>query len=96
MEKKKLHYGWLVIFMGLFTTIAAHGFGLMAYTIILPAMKDGLKFDYTQLGLLGTGHLKIADKIAGSKQTKLGLNSIIPSLVCLEPAILSAIFKWPL
>jgi len=28
----------------------------MAYTIILPAMKDGLKLDYTQLGLLGTGN----------------------------------------
>ena len=56
MEQKKLHYGWIVIFMGLFTTIAAHGFGRMAYTIILPAMKDGLKFDYTQLGLLGTGN----------------------------------------
>ena len=56
MEQKKLHYGWIVIFMGLATTIAAHGFGRMAYTIILPAMKDGLNFDYTQLGLLGTGN----------------------------------------
>ncbi|KAF0121956.1 MAG: sugar phosphate permease [bacterium] len=56
MREKKLHYGWIVILMGLFTTIAAHGFGRMAYTIILPAMKDGLKFDYTQLGLLGTGN----------------------------------------
>jgi len=56
MAQKKLHYGWIVIFMGLLTTIAAHGFGRMAYTIILPAMKDGLKFDYTQLGLLGTGN----------------------------------------
>jgi sugar phosphate permease len=56
MGRGKLHYGWIVIFMGLLTTIAAHGFGRMAYTIILPAMKDGLKFDYTQLGLLGTGN----------------------------------------
>ncbi|MCP3871718.1 MAG: YbfB/YjiJ family MFS transporter [Desulfobacteraceae bacterium] len=54
--EKKLHYGWIVIFMGLFTTVAAHGFGRMAYTILLPAMKDGLAFDYTQLGLLGTGN----------------------------------------
>jgi sugar phosphate permease len=54
--QKKLHYGWIVIFMGLFTTVAAHGFGRMAYTILLPAMKDGLQFDYTQLGLLGTGN----------------------------------------
>jgi len=55
-EKGKLHYGWIVIFMGLLTTIAAHGFGRMSYTIILPAMKDGLQFNYTQLGLLGTGN----------------------------------------
>lgn len=56
MGDRKLHYGWIVIFMGLFTTIAAHGFGRMAYTIILPAMKDGLNLDFTQLGLLGTGN----------------------------------------
>jgi len=56
MKKEKLHYGWIVIFMGLLTTIASHGFGRMSYTIILPAMKDGLGFNYTQLGLLGTGN----------------------------------------
>ncbi|MCP3900807.1 MAG: YbfB/YjiJ family MFS transporter, partial [Desulfobacteraceae bacterium] len=54
--EKKIHYGWIVIFMGLLTTVAAHGFGRMAYTLLLPAMKDGLSFDYTQLGLLGTGN----------------------------------------
>jgi len=56
MKEGKMHYGWVVIFMGLLTTIAAHGFGRMSYTIILPAMKDGLQFNYTQLGLLGTGN----------------------------------------
>ncbi len=56
MRRGTIHYGWVVIFMGMLTTIAAHGFGRMAYTIILPAMKDGLAFDYTQLGLLGTGN----------------------------------------
>ncbi len=54
--EKKIHYGWIIIFLGLVTTVAAHGFGRMAYTILLPAMKDGLHFDYTQLGLLGTGN----------------------------------------
>ncbi|MFH0725484.1 MAG: MFS transporter, partial [Pseudomonadota bacterium] len=56
MQQNRLHYGWIVIFMGLLTTIAAHGFGRMSYTLILPAMKDGLQFNYTQLGLLGTGN----------------------------------------
>lgn len=56
MEKSKLHYGWIVIFVGLLVTIGAHGFGRMSYTLILPAMKDGLHFSYTQLGLIGTGN----------------------------------------
>ncbi|MBA4395273.1 MAG: MFS transporter, partial [Desulfobacca sp.] len=56
MEKPKLHYGWIVIFVGLLVTIGAHGFGRMSYTLILPAMKDGLHFTYTQLGLIGTGN----------------------------------------
>ncbi|HMK35321.1 MAG TPA: MFS transporter [Desulfomonilaceae bacterium] len=56
MTDKKLHYGWFVIFAGLMVTIGAHGFGRMSYTLILPAMKDGLNFSYTQLGLLGTGN----------------------------------------
>lgn len=56
MEKPKLHYGWIVIFVGLLVTIGAHGFGRMSYTLILPAMRDGLHFTYTQLGLIGTGN----------------------------------------
>ncbi len=80
MGKGKLHYGWVVIFMGLLTTIAAHGFGRMAYTIILPAMKDGLQFDYTQLGLLGTGnfigYLTMAI-IGGFLATRFGTRIVI-------------------
>jgi len=41
---------------GMLTTIGTHGFGRLAYTIILPSMKDGLQFSYTQLGLIGTGN----------------------------------------
>ncbi|MGA7642427.1 MAG: MFS transporter, partial [Syntrophobacteraceae bacterium] len=54
--QKRIHYGWVVIFTGLLVTIGAHGFGRMSYTLILPAMKDGLHFNYTELGLLGTGN----------------------------------------
>jgi len=56
MGRDKLHYGWIVVFTGLLVTIGAHGFGRMSYTLILPAMKQGLGFSYTQLGLLGTGN----------------------------------------
>jgi MFS family permease len=56
MPEKKFHYGWVVILTGLLVTIGAHGFGRMSYTLILPAMKDGLHFNYTELGFLGTGN----------------------------------------
>jgi len=78
--EKKIHYGWIVIFMGLVTTVTAHGFGRMAYTILLPAMKDGLNFDYIQLGLLGTGnfigYLSMA-LIGGFLAAKFGTRIVI-------------------
>ena len=83
---KKIHYGWIIIFMGLLATVAAHGFGRMAYTILLPAMKDGLHFDYTQLGLLGTanfiGYLSMAI-IGGFLAARFGTRTIISSALLL-------------
>lgn len=55
-QASRIHYGWIVIALGTLTTIGAHGFGRMAYTLILPSMKDGLHFSYAELGLLGTGN----------------------------------------
>ncbi|MFO7460052.1 MAG: MFS transporter [Desulfatiglandales bacterium] len=80
MKSGKIHYGWVVIFMGLLTTIAAHGFGRMAYTIILPAMKDGLKLDYEQLGLLASGNLAgylIMALIGGLLAARFGTRIVI-------------------
>ncbi|MDX1709183.1 MAG: MFS transporter [Desulfobacterales bacterium] len=56
MKESKRHYGWVVVFMGLLTTIAAHGFGRMSYTVILPAMKNDLGFSNYYMGLLSTGN----------------------------------------
>ncbi len=84
--ENKLHYGWIVIFMGLLTTVAAHGFGRMAYTLLLPAMKDGLSFDYTQLGLLGTGnfigYLSMAI-IGGFLAARFGTRAVITAALAL-------------
>lgn len=52
----RFHYGWVVMLMGMLTTIGSHGFGRMTYTLILPPMKEGLALTYTQAGLLGTGN----------------------------------------
>lgn len=55
MEGTRLHYGWVVIFTSSLVAVAALGFARMSYSLILPAMKNGLTFSYTQLGLLETG-----------------------------------------
>ncbi len=79
-ERTGIHYGWIVMGMGMLTTIGAHGFGRMAYTLILPSMKDGLHFSYAQLGLLGTGnfigYLSLAI-IGGFLAAKFGTRIVI-------------------
>jgi sugar phosphate permease len=75
-----LHYGWIVMAMGLLTTIGTHGFARMAYTLILPSMKDGLQFSYAQLGLLGTGNFigyLIFAIIGGFLATRFGTRIVI-------------------
>jgi MFS family permease len=52
----RVHYGWIIVLTGMLATIAAHGFGRMSYTLILPEMKEGLGLSYTQAGLLSTGN----------------------------------------
>ena len=53
----KIHYGWVVISLGLLVTTGAHGFGRMAYTLILPEMGKGLGITFTQVGLLQAGNM---------------------------------------
>jgi MFS family permease len=52
----RIHYGWIVITMGLLTTIGAHGFGRFAYSMINPSMIDGLGLSYTEVGNLAVGN----------------------------------------
>jgi MFS family permease len=52
----RIHYGWIVITMGLLTTIGAHGFGRFAYSMINPSMIDGLGLSYTEVGNLAAGN----------------------------------------
>lgn len=52
----KLHYGWVIVFTGTLVTVLAHGFGRMSYSVILPAMKEGLGLSYTQAGAIATGN----------------------------------------
>lgn len=55
-RKNIFPYGWIVVFTGLLAVIGSHGFGRMAYSLILPDMAGGLGLNWTQAGLLGTAN----------------------------------------
>lgn len=57
MVKSKFHYAWIVVGTGAIGVMGALGLGRFGYTVILPAMKEGLGLTYGQLGFLGTGNL---------------------------------------
>jgi MFS family permease len=78
--KTRLHYGWIVMLMGLLTTVGAHGFGRFAYSMINPSMIDGLGLSYTQVGNLATanfiGYLALAI-VGGFLAARLGPRIVI-------------------
>jgi sugar phosphate permease len=75
-----VHYGWVIVITGILAFMLAHGFGKMSYTVILPAMKDGLSLTYTQVGLVGTGNLLgylVMSVVAGFLGSRFGARNII-------------------
>ncbi|MDP2267558.1 MAG: MFS transporter [Deltaproteobacteria bacterium] len=57
MHKSKLHYAWIILGAGVIGIMNGVGLARFGYSVILPAMKDGLGLSYGQMGLLGTGNL---------------------------------------
>ncbi|MFQ5691475.1 MAG: nitrate/nitrite transporter [Nitrospinota bacterium] len=50
----RFHYGYVILFFCLLSLAGSLGIGRFAYTLILPAMRDGLGLQNTEMGLLGT------------------------------------------
>lgn len=54
---KRLHYGWAIVALGILVKMSGLGFGRFAYSMLLPAMRESLGFNYMQMGLLSGGIL---------------------------------------
>lgn len=53
----KLHYGWIIMGMGILTTFCALGFGRFSYTLLLPPMQKGLELSNSQAGDVASGNM---------------------------------------
>lgn len=51
-----MHYGYVIIGLGIMIVVGALGFARFGYTMILPVMKSSLQLNYTEAGLLATGN----------------------------------------
>jgi len=80
MSLQRLHYAWVVVFMGFLTVLGAHGFGRFAYSLVLTDMKATLNLDFFQMGLIATtnfiGYLALAT-IGGALASKYGSRKVI-------------------
>lgn len=52
----KLHYGWVIVFVGTLTIVACLGLARFAFGMLLPGMREALGMSYDEMGLLGTAN----------------------------------------
>jgi MFS family permease len=51
-----VHYGWVVVIVGVLVTLSGLGIARFAFGMILPSMGAGLGLSYGQMGVIGTGN----------------------------------------
>jgi MFS family permease len=83
---KPIHYGWVIVGVGILVKMAGLGFGRFAYPMLLPSMRGSLGFNYIEMGLLSgaimMGYL-LFSLIGGMLATRFGPKRIvIASLLC--------------
>ncbi len=85
-RERRIHYGWIILILGITTVTGALGLARFGYTMILPAMKTGLALTDSQAGDLAmgnmTGYLVLA-LAAGFLSTHFSPRVIISSFMVL-------------
>ena len=79
-DARRLHYGWVVLTIGTLVVFGALGLARFGYSIVLPAMQEGLGMDNTQAGALATanlvGYLALS-VIGGALASRFGPRAVI-------------------
>ncbi len=83
---KPIHYGWVIVGVGVLVKMTGLGFGRFAYPMLLPSMRGSLGFNYGEMGLLSgaimLGYL-LFSLIGGMLATRFGPKRIVTtSLLC--------------
>src|SRR4030043_1617217 len=83
---KKIHYGWVIVGVGVLVKMSGLGFGRFAYPMLIPNMRGSLGFNYIEMGLLSGAIMLgvlVFSLIGGILATRFGPKRIvIASLLC--------------
>ena len=77
---RRLHYGWIVLVIGTLVVFAALGLARFGYSMVLPAMQEGLSLDSTQAGGLATANLigyLLLSALGGALASRFGPRAVI-------------------
>ena len=84
--RRRIHHGWIVLVMGTLVVFAALGLARFGYSMVLPAMQEGLSLSSTQAGGLATanliGYLALS-AIGGALASRFGPRAVIAAGLCL-------------
>jgi len=90
---KPIHYGWVIVGVGVLVKMGGLGFGRFAYPMLLPSMRESLRFNYFEMGLLSGGILMgylLFSLIGGILATRFGSKKIVfASLLCVAISMFS-------
>jgi len=83
---KRIHYGWVIVGVGVLVKMSGLGFGRFAYPMLIPSMRGSLGFNYMEMGLLSgaimLGYL-LFSLVGGILATRFGPKRVvIGSLLC--------------
>jgi sugar phosphate permease len=79
-SRRRIHHGWIVLVIGTLVVFASLGLARFGYSMVLPAMQQGLALDNTQAGGLATanliGYLALS-ALGGALASRLGPRVVI-------------------
>ncbi len=83
--RHRFHYAWVIVSLGHLNVLCALGLARFGYTMILPAMKEGLQLTYAETGWLATGNFLgylTSSFIAGLIASRRSLRRLILLALC--------------
>ncbi|KKM12510.1 hypothetical protein SY88_02950 [Clostridiales bacterium PH28_bin88] len=80
MKGYRMHYGWVILVVGILVVAGSLGFGRFSYGMILPSMQSALGLTYDETGIIASANMFgyfLAAMVAGMLASRYGPRIVI-------------------